>query len=189
MIIINTVIGRRRGPECRQIGLHRQPHANVQLPEAATSSNLAGGLRKWAIQIWMARETRYINRIRIGRVARYKNRILFGSNGTMFHVYIIALGLSTGAPAGYLDPTRGYFSAQNSYLDPRRFFPTGHPDPWVNYLWVMGTYRFTCSQWVFKGTHRFTYRYPLHLLKKICLIYEKYIKHIKNVNPSYKTSF
>ena len=40
----------------------------------------------------MARETRYINRIRIGQVARYKNRILFGLNGTVFHVYIIALG-------------------------------------------------------------------------------------------------
>ena len=92
MIIINTVIGRRQGPEFRQIGLHRQPHANVQLPEAATASNLAGGLRKWAIRIRMARETWYINRIQIGRVARYKNRILFGSNGTVFHVYIIALG-------------------------------------------------------------------------------------------------
>ena len=92
MIIRNTVTGRRRGPEFRQIGLHRQPHANVQLPEAATACNLAGRFRKWAIRIRMARETRYINRIRIGRVARYKNRILFGSNGTVFHVYIIASG-------------------------------------------------------------------------------------------------
>ena len=49
--------------------------------------------------------------------------------------------LSTGAPAGYLDPYPWVFKCQNPYPDPQRFFPTDHLDPQVRNPRVAGFHR------------------------------------------------
>jgi hypothetical protein len=49
--------------------------------------------------------------------------------------------LSTGAPAGYLDPYPQVFKRQNPYPDPQRFFPMDHLDPQVRNPQVAGFHR------------------------------------------------
>jgi len=48
------------------------------------------------------------------------------------------LGLSTGAPAGYLNPYPQVFLEKNPYLHLQGSFPTVHLDPQVIYLQVTG---------------------------------------------------
>ena len=78
-----------------QYGLTSLPwllHAEKQLTDSAAVQNVTGGLCKGAIQIRMVRVTQYINRIQMGCVAWYINRILFSSNDPVLHGYIIGSG-------------------------------------------------------------------------------------------------
>jgi hypothetical protein len=53
----------------------------------------------------------------------------------------LKLRLSTGVPAGYLDPYPWVFRHQNQYPDLQRFFPMDHLDPQVKNLQVTGLNR------------------------------------------------
>jgi hypothetical protein len=55
----------------------------------------------------------------------------------------LCVGLITGAPAGYPDLDPQVFWVTNPIPGPAKIFPCGYPDPWVFYLWVTGTHRYT----------------------------------------------